>query len=162
MNEAVKNQEPKLMKEQVLALDVATHCGVYNPVLGGGTLDLTEKRGHPQQHKYWFDTLMKWIDEYDIKAIVTEDVSDGESFMASRKLAELRGILFLVCDIKGLPEPTTVNPITLKKWATGNGRAQKKDMIFMAKRRWGIDCGNDDNYADAVHLFFYYVKHWKL
>lgn len=155
-------QQSKLMKEQVLALDVAVHCGYYNPLIGGGTLNLTETGKHPKQHEHWFDTLNHWIDEYDIKAIVTEDVSDGDRFMAVRKLAELRGILFLVCDLKDLPEPTTVNPVTLKNWATGNGHASKQQMIHYAKMRWGIDCGKDDNFADAVHLYFYYVKHWKL
>lgn len=42
-----------------------------------------------------------------------------------------------------------VHTATLKKWATGNGRAEKKDMIVAAQKLSGIG-EMDDNTADAI------------
>ena len=72
-------------------------------------------------------------------------------------MAEFRGILYEVCDELDLPEPALVNPSTVKKWATGDGKADKQKMIDYCIRRWGIEpC--DDNEADATHIFMYYIR----
>lgn len=151
----------KLTKDQVLGLDIATHTG-YHSVHSSGTWDFTEsmRRNGNKQHKAFRETLINYITKYDIRQIVAEDVSAGTSaggFKSSVKLAEFRGILLEVCDTLSLPEPIFINPTTVKKWATSNGRADKKMMIDYCIRRWGIQpC--DDNEADATHIFMYYVR----
>ena len=45
---------------------------------------------------------------------------------------------------------SNVAPSTLKKFATGNGRASKEQMIEAARERWPM-CPNNDE-ADAFHL----------
>lgn len=151
----------QLTRDRVLGLDIATHTG-FHSVHGSGTWDFTEsmRRNGNKQHKAFRDTVMSFITEHGICQIVAEDVSAGTSaggFKASVKLAEFRGILFEICDTLDLPEPVFINPITVKKWATGNGNADKEMMIDYCKRRWGIDpC--DDNEADATHIFMYYVR----
>lgn len=151
----------KLTKAQVLALDIATHTG-YHSTHGSGTWDFTESvhRNGNKQHKAFRDTLISFITEHNIRHVVAEDVSAGTSiggFKSSVKLAEFRGILLEVCDTLGLPEPTFINPKTVKKWATGTGNADKKMMIEYCIKRWGIEpC--DDNEADATHIFMYYTR----
>ena len=66
-----------------------------------------------------------------------------------------------VCDTLNLPEPIFVNPKVIKKWATGNGNADKKMMMDFCKLRWKTTPA-DDNEADATHIFFYYVKKFNL
>jgi len=44
-----------------------------------------------------------------------------------------------------------VPPKTLKKWATGNGNSDKKQMMANALERWGINF-TDDNLCDAYCL----------
>ena len=150
-----------LTKEQVLGLDIATHCG-FHSVHGSGTWDFTEsmRRNGNKQHKAFRDTLIKYIKEHGICHIVAEDVSAGTSmggFKSSVKLSEFRGILLEVCDTLDLPEPTFINPTTVKKWATGNGRADKEMMKNYCIKRWGI-IPIDDNEADAIHIFMYYIR----
>jgi Holliday junction resolvasome RuvABC endonuclease subunit len=157
--------DTQLLKNQVLALDIATHCG-YHSVHDSGTWNFTEAkhRNDNKQHKAFRDTLLDYITKHNIRQIVAEDVSVGKSaggFKASVKLAEFRGILMEVCDSLDLPEPIFVNPLTVKKWATGDGHADKETMIFFCKRRWGIE-PIDDNEADATHIFFYYVRKFNL
>ena len=150
-----------LTKDQVLSLDIATHTG-YHSVHGSGTWDFTEsmRRNVNKQHKAFRETVMNYIVEHGIRHIVAEDVSAGTSaggFKSSVKLAEFRGILLEICDTLDLPEPTFINPSTVKKWATGNGRADKKMMIDFCISRWGIN-PIDDNEADATHIFMYYIR----
>lgn len=155
----------KLTKEQVLALDIATHTGFFS-THERGTWDFTEsmRRNNNKQHQAFRDTVMGFIQEHGIKQIVIEDVSCGRSgkeFKSSVKLSEFRGILFEICDTLDLPEPVLVNPRTVKKWATGDGNADKTKMINFCKMRWKTDpC--DDNEADATHIFMFYVKKFKL
>lgn len=151
----------RLTRSQVLSLDIATHCGFHSDH-SSGTMDFTEsmRRNNNKQHKAFRDWLIGYITQHGIKQIVAEDVSAGSSrggFKSSVKLAEFRGILFEVCDELNLPEPALVNPTTVKKWATGDGRADKKMMIEYCKRRWGIDPITDDE-ADATHIFMYYIR----
>lgn len=154
--------EYELTKKDILALDVAQHCGYFSQH-GRGTWDFTEskRRNDNKQHKAFRDTLMAFIQEYGIKQIVAEDVNVNNHFTDMRKLCEFRGVLKEVCDELNLPEPEFVNVATLKKWATGDGRADKQKMIDMMKRRYGLTpC--DDNEADACHLYYYFCRKYRL
>lgn len=150
--------ENQLTRENVLALDIATITGFYS-VHERGVWNFKEskQRNGNKQHGAFRQTLIEFIDKYDIKQIVAEDVSVNKHFIDTRKLSEFRGILLEVCDTKGLPEPVFINPSTLKKWATGNGKATKEDMMVSCESRWKI-VPSDNNEADAVHLFMYFVK----
>lgn len=53
-----------------------------------------------------------------------------------------------------------VYPNQLKKFATGNGRASKADMIRMCKTLYGVDVGTNDDEADARHLLAYGQQYW--
>lgn len=156
---------PRITRNEVLSLDIATHTGYYS-LVESGTWNFEEsmRRNNNKQHKAFRDTLMRFIKEHGIKRIVAEDVRAGEAkggFMASRKLAEFRGILMEVCDELDMPEPTFINPSTVKKWATGDGKADKDKMVRYAKLRWGVT-PVDDNHADACHIFMYYIKKMNL
>lgn len=149
-------------RDQILALDIATHTG-YFCSSERGTWNFTEsmRRNNNKQHKAFFDALVDIIKRNDIRQIVAEDVSVNNHFTDARKLSEFRGILFLVCDILDLPEPHFINPASLKKFATGDGKATKEKMIEFCKLRWQIEPG-DDNEADAIHIFFCYIKRFNL
>lgn len=155
-------ESAKLKREQVLALDIATHCGYYC-LSERGTWDFTEsmRRNNNKQHKAFRDTLIDIIQRCQIKQIVAEDVSVNNHFIDTRKLSEFRGILFEVCDTMDLPEPHFVNPATLKKFATGNGKATKDEMVRFCKLRWQIEPGTNDE-ADAIHIFYFYIKRFNL
>ena len=63
------NNKPS--KEQVLALDIATHTGYYS-IHSNGTWNFTEskRRNDNKQHKDFRDTLIAYIQQYSIKQIV--------------------------------------------------------------------------------------------
>lgn len=152
----------KVTRENVLALDIARHTGYYS-MHGSGTWNFTEskRRNDNKEHKAFRDTVMDFILEHDIKVVVAEDVSVNQHFIDTRKLSEFRGILLEICDTLDLPEPIFINPTTIKKWATGDGHADKNAMIRFCRMRWNTD-PVDDNEADATHIFMYYIKKFKL
>lgn len=105
--------------------------------------------------------LVAFIRCYGIRRIVAEDVSVNRHFYDMRRLAELRGILLEVCDELDLPEPEFVNPSTLKKFATGDGRADKAAMIRACEDKYRYT-PVDDNAADACHLWHYYIRKYRI
>lgn len=157
-----KLSEGKLNKCELLALDIATHTGYYC-CKENGTWNFTEskKRNDNKQHKDFRDTIIDCILTNEIRQIVAEDINVNKFFSDMRKLSEFRGILFEICDELDLPEPAFVNVATLKKWATGNGRATKIDMMEACKTRYGFN-PHDDNVSDACHLFHYYVRKYRV
>ena len=105
--------------------------------------------------------MINFIKKHNIRAITAEDVTAGTHFVAVRKLSEFRGILLEVCDELGLPEPILVNLSTIKKYATGNGKATKKEMIDAMIRKYNQVPQTDDT-ADACHLYYYFVNKYRL
>lgn len=157
-----KSTKPAVSREEVLALDIATHCGYFS-IHGSGTWDFTEskRRNDNKQHGAFRSMLISFIREHGIRQIVAEDINVNNHFTDMRKLSEFRGILFEVCDTLDLPEPEFVNVATLKKWATGNGRADKAEMMRFCELRYHYT-PPDDNAADACHLFYYYLRKYRI
>ena len=155
----------QLRRENVLALDVATHCG-WRMADNGGTWHFPKTESAPKklgpdyaQHKAFRTKLIDTIIENDIKVVAAEDVVFGH-FIDFRKLCELRGVLFEVCESLDIPV-IVFKPSDIKKFATGNGNADKDKMIEACINRWHIT-PIDDNEADATHIFFYLCKRYDL
>lgn len=150
-----------LQQDDILALDVASHCGYFSRH-GAGTWNLTEsrRRNDNKMHGSFRTLLIDFIRKHNIKQIVAEDVSMNRHFYDLRRLSELRGVLLEVCDELNLPEPEFINPTTLKKWATGDGHATKLMMVEACKKYGYVP--NDDNASDACHLFYYYIRKHRL
>lgn len=104
---------------------------------------------------------MSFITTNGIRQIVAEDINVNNYFTDVRKLSEFRGILFEICDELDMPEPTLINVATLKKWATGNGRADKAMMIQACRDKYNFET-EDDNVADACHLFYYFIRKYRI
>lgn len=157
------NEVEQLSRKQILALDIATHCG-YHSTHGSGTWDFTSKRGKnsPDNVGVFAETLERFILEHGIRLVVAEDVNvQDKFFVGMRKLSEFRGALRYVCHRLQLPEPHFVNVTALKKWATGDGKADKQKMIEACVNRWGLT-PIDDNEADAIHIFKYFCRLYSL
>lgn len=150
-----------LKKEDILALDIATHTGYYS-THSSGTWDFTEKKSNDwKQHLDFRTTLINYITTNNIRFIAAEDVNVGGQFSGMRKLSEFRGILMEVCDELNLPEPIFVNVSSIKKFATNNGKADKKEMIKAMIERYG-KTPIDDNECDAFWLFTLICKRYRL
>lgn len=72
------------------------------------------------------DRLLEIYIKYEVNHVMIEGLSFGSVGNATRNLAML---MATICNKLGLKEPETVPPTTLKKYATGSGKANKKDML---------------------------------
>lgn len=70
--------------------------------------------------------LLEIIEIWKPDLIGLENLSYGSVGNATRNLAILFGV---ICTTLGIDEPKVVPPTTLKKFATGNGKATKADML---------------------------------
>lgn len=147
-----------ISRDNVLALDIATKTG-YCSTRESGTWNFKKKpmESDGVEMSKFYDTIVLFVEEYGIKQIVAEDINVNNHFTDLKKLAKFRGVLELACEQLDLPSPIYVNVSRVKKWATGDGQADKKKMMEYCKKRWNIE-PVDDNMADAVHIFKYYVR----
>lgn len=151
-----------LCKQQVLGLDIATMCGYYSTHESGSWNFYESKaRNDNKQHKAFRDTLIGFIRKHGIRQVVAEDVNVNNHFVDMRKLSEFRGILLEVCDELNLPEPVFLNVMSIKKYATGNGRATKLDMIRACVERYNYHPRTDDE-ADAFWVYTYYCHKYRI
>jgi hypothetical protein len=143
----------------ILALDLATRTGWAlrsGDRIESGVEDFSPRRGESPGMRYVM--FRKWLERIGagINIIVYEqnfrrgghatEVAAGfstrvQEFCAERKI-----------------EYTTVNAMTLKKWATGSGKSDKSAMIEQAKKHlqlYGSSVTLDDNQADAILILRY-------
>lgn len=157
----------KLCKRDVLSLDIAEHTGFYSTHDWGTwyfppTEKAAKKYGSEyEQHRQFYLTVKDFILKHRIKVVAAEDVNVGKSFIAMRKLAEFRGVLYALCAELNVPI-VFFNVRSIKVWATGDGRADKKKMMEYAVKRWHIDPEKDDNIADACHIFYYFTHRYNI
>lgn len=152
-----KTKEYEFELSEVLALDMAGKAGFYSQKDNGGIWLIDTKTN---EFSFLYDTLKEYIINNGIKQIVMEDVSVGTFFKAMRKLSEYRGVVRLVNEQLGLYPIIYVNPSTVKKSFTGDGKASKDKMVRTCQTKYGLT-PVDDNHADAFAIFMYHQKNPK-
>lgn len=156
-----------LKTKDVLSLDPAEHCG-YHSVYDSGTKYFPNTETAPKKYgedygqmKNFRKWLCDFIEERHVKVLVSEALDGGgKSWLSMRKLAKFHGIIQEVTESYNIPIHY-VNQKALKKWATGNGNADKQLMIEYCIKRWKRE-PVDDNEADAIHLFYHFCKLYKV
>lgn len=153
------NQTRGFVLKKVLALDLATRTGwairSFDGSFASGVtpfLQTTNPGDRWDRFSMWLDA---WGDGHPDMIVyerpLLHHVSGASSELAfgfSTRVQEFGARR----KIKTIP----IHNMTLKKWATGDGRADKKKMILFA-RAWKLDV-QDDNEADALHLLHYALK----
>jgi crossover junction endodeoxyribonuclease RuvC len=144
---------------KILALDLGTKTGWAIGNKDGtsfyhGVQDFSLKRGESPGMRYLrFDT---WINDMlcqNSPDYVIYEMPHHRGGHATAVLGALVGILLKVCANLGVNH-TQVHSSTLKKFATGSGRASKDDMVNQVLTSYKIMV-TDDNEADAIHMWHY-------
>jgi len=138
-------------KRVILAIDPATLLGYC---INGDIYGTHKLKGSLGKKWVLFENFIdELIEEHEVTHIVIEraasrfnkaKIHHGKLVAFVEKLAYIYGLELLYVSAK-----------ELKKWATGNGNADKAAMIKAARDK-GYDV-LDDNEADAVHLYRYYA-----
>lgn len=142
---------------KILAIDPAAKCGFAHSDGHYGVWDLSSSRKeHPGARLERIRSkLYRAKRDWGFDAIAYEDAQLGSHNFTTQGLhAEIRGVIKLIAREMGDVPIIEVNPSSLKKFATGNGRADKLQMIRAAKTMLGIET-DDDNIADALFVLEY-------
>ena len=145
--------------KDVLALDLATLTGfatnVYSKELGiSGTVPFEKDEEFPGMR---FVRCRKWLEKtYELLGshldLIVYEQAHHRGGAATQCCVGLVSCVLMFCadkKIKSVP----VHSQTLKKWATGHGKASKDQMIMAAEARGWQPA--DDNEADAILLLEY-------
>ena len=152
-----------LRKNEVLALDIAEHCGYYSSVDNYGVAHFPSNDKAPKylgadysQYIAFADWLEKMIIEKGIKVLAVEDLKFSKFALATIKLAQLHGIMLLVAAEMDIPV-RYFNVPSIKKHTTGDGRADKAKMLKYAAERYHLDFEGKHDACDASCVWFYFV-----
>lgn len=159
---------------RILALDLGTATGyAYDdahegPVCGTWKLastkevtawgkDRSTRRCDPRVGRL-FDLVRTLDAVHWFDVIIFEDVQFASSTYQVQLWSSLRAAVWLGCKITKPKHFDCVPVATLKKFATGNGSADKTQMLAAAKRKKLLDDPKefddcDDNAIDALHLY---------
>ena len=153
-----KHHQSKDLK--ILALDIATHCGWAIDRYIYGVWDLSPKRDESiGMRLVRFRAKMKEVIEKEGINLVVFERPGGRHTGAIIVQSELQGQTKILCEDLNIPY-RGYSSQEIKKYATGKGNAGKPLMIKAAKERYGYP-GNDDNEADALHLYELAVSEYK-
>lgn len=142
---------------RLLALDCATHVGyaVFDDgrLIASGCADMSA----PTQGLV-FSHFRGWLEATIEQEGVTEIVFEKphlQGYGASLMCVGFVSRVIEAADVRGIPR-CDVHTGTLKKWATGHGKATKEQMIDAAVGRSGGKVDSDDE-ADAILLGYYWL-----
>jgi crossover junction endodeoxyribonuclease RuvC len=103
----------------------------------------------------WLSTMLS---KHSVKLVVFEAPSMfGFKKSNPKTVLRLTGLIYdteKIC--YGKVPVRQANPSSVKKYWTGNGRAEKPAMIAIAEQN-GFDVGRDDDAADALAVRFYAI-----
>ena len=149
----------------ILALDLATKTGWAVVGLDGrrhssGAWNCKSRRGAHPGHRF-----LRWLEEFKtvmnkhgsaVSLVVYEDIKRHSSSAAKDVYGGIRGLMMLECHRRGV-DVVGYAVGTVKKAATGNGRAKKPEVIAAMAERFGIEL-KDDNEADALAVAVTHVR----
>ena len=152
-----------LYKNEVLALDIAEHCGFYSGLDNYGVQHFPKNGAQPKymgsdydQYRAFGRWLRNTITEKGIKVVAAEDVNVGTHFRGSVKLAQFQGILLYICAELDIPV-RLFNVSSIKKHTTGDGNADKAKMLKYAATRYHLDFEGKHDACDAACVWFYFM-----
>ncbi len=134
----------------ILALDIATITG-WATKTASGIWDLNVKKDESKGFRLirLRSKLREIIDMEKIDVIVFERPA-GFHKNPIIVQSELQSVVKVVCEDQGI-EYRGFSATEIKKFATGGGRADKLEMVKLAKEKYGMQ-SDDNNEADALHL----------
>ena len=149
---------------RILTLDLATKTGYAywdgTRLVQSGTKEFVRERGESPGMR--FLRFRAWLKEMEAVCphldLVVYEQAHHRGGAATEIGVGLVTHLQAWCAEHGI-EHTKVHSATLKKSATGSGRASKADVIQAMQARWGVVV-SDDNEADALALLDWALKHY--
>ena len=143
--------------KNIIALDIGNQFGyaIKQRVTIVSGYDFLSKKGTTDHGRKFYNWACWLNDVVDVDAVYYEDVRRHNGLFAARAYGGYLAILQMWAHERNI-ECVGVGVGQIKKFWTGNGRADKDMMIKEANKR-GFDTDND-NCADALALLHYVIE----
>lgn len=143
-------------KINVLAIDQASNCG-WATKHAHGVWDFNTRKDESSGMKMLrFRSKLKEVCELEqINLIVYERVA-GQHANSIIHAAKMVAMIETFCEENNI-NYKAVSAGEVKRFATGKGNAGKPQMIASAKLKYGYT-GNNDNEADALHIYHHTIQ----
>ena len=144
---------------RILAIDPGKSAGWASLVDGNiesGVEKFTVERG--ESRGMLFLKFNRWLSQiFDLvePELVVYEMAHMRGGAASEVLLGMTTRIMEMCERKFVDNYMKVHSATLKKFATGDGRASKGDMIWYAQQKFKNNFLKDDNEADALWMLEY-------
>lgn len=140
----------------ILALDMANLLGFVRGTPGDSGTEELGLSGLPMWERR--DIFAEWLESFGVHSadgefdIIAYEKPHMRGLAATRQAYEMLSALEehahnIRADLRG------VHSGTLKKFATGNGKATKAEMVEAARSKWPGIFIMDDNHADALWVW---------
>jgi len=137
---------------RILAIDQASKCGwcIGDDVYG--TWDFSTKKDESQGMKMLrFRAKLREVCDLEKINVISYERVAGFHKSSLIHSAKMVAMIETFCEENGI-EYRSFSASEIKKFATGKGNANKDAMIKAAKEKYGYE-GDDDNTADAIHIY---------
>ena len=147
----------------VLALDLASETGWARRDHAGrietGTATFLVERGESAGMRYV--RFNKWLDEmlFPAPMFVTYEKGIHRGGAATEIAYGLSTRVIEACTRLAI-DYAPVNVAVLKKWTSGRGNADKRQMLLAVNRRWRAQPLTNHNEADALALLMYALQNF--
>jgi Holliday junction resolvasome RuvABC endonuclease subunit len=146
---------------KILSLDIASTTGWCLEKDIYGTWDFKTRRDESMGMKLIrFRAKLREINELEKIDIMIYERPAGRHASSIIHQSKLIAVLEEFCEAVGI-EYRSYSAKEIKKFATGKGNAGKPAMIQAAKDKYNYT-GNDDNEADAIHMWHLFKKEMNL
>lgn len=140
----------------ILAIDQASKCG-WATRNAHGTWDLKTLKDESSGMKMLrFRNKLKEVCQLENINLIAYERVAGQHKNSIIHAAKMVAIIETFCEENNI-DYRSYSATEIKKFATGKGNCSKDLMIEFAQKNYGYT-GNDDNVADALHIYHLTVK----
>jgi crossover junction endodeoxyribonuclease RuvC len=150
-------------ERMILGLDLSSVNSGYSIFDGSnlvsyGSIIPDKKMNHSEKLAFIYDEINKLFKQFNITAVSIEDQHLRQNVDTLKLLSRIGGVAMLCAEQHGASVYLYPAP-TIKLTFTGNGKAEKNDMILKAMELYKMQrCMLDDNMADAIGCAYTHMQ----
>lgn len=124
-----------------------------------GTIETPAHKGLPARLEQIYDEMHALLDAHQPDALAVEELFFSRNTTTAFSVGQARGVFLLAAAQRGIPVAEYA-PHQVKQAVTGEGRADKRQVIYMVRALLGLkEAPRPDDAADALAIAICHAHH---